>query len=739
MSFFDDSHVTDVGLRGSAGPSVGFGEMISQSFQQQFRVDSARALDDELRNRWLESLRAAQITNQIAYAPDPLDRNPSVDSGDPWAYRAFAQHVSGQPIDAFDPNRPLFGDYDPTTRIKGMIDANEKIKALNNPNIKTFEQILSEVSQMQQGVEEKTASSYERSKTGGWWASLIGSIGGSFTTRDPLNIITAPIGAGRTVAMRVATDMGVAAVVTGYTELVDVAPARKIVGLPERNPLYNIAAAAIGAGIVRGALIEPVGAGIKYLKSENVNFDLRDSQLAQMFEVNIEKPSARAGLKLLDDTQFIERNNPYGEGRAAQERFMAELQEVQRVMGGEPMTAVARVLPPIPYEQLKKMGDFEIVREQAPEVYARMEAAQVKVAELEERANVSIVGNKEINTLSIKELETKNPHIKTALNVDRGKNTLELIVDEQHYRKSLESSENLRRATLLLEEGSPSRITEERRVVNKEYETAYREVEAEATRINERQTAVEALQRRESASILMPTAEGRPFIGPILQHNYVETLVDRINKFNDALDEQTSARFARQIETDDNKGVTSFKTAKGSEYTVGEGGVTTRNKAFRVEHGPKEQGPQPTSEATYYITTKQAAELGLFQAEGGPKMSIEPLGDGRIGVRYLEGKDVGKFEKRTVITPKLEPKVGLLPVEIWKEGQKVHFGNEIIEVSTQGPEAWKQEGGIDIGLKDPVDPNFRFETDEGEMTVAAAMRDLQDDTDLDEAMRTCLV
>lgn len=609
MSFFDDSHVTDIGLRGSAGPSVGFGEMISQSFQQQFRVDSARALDDELRNRWLESLRAAQITNQVTGVPDPLGRNPSVDPDDPWTYRAFAQHVSGQPIDAFDPNRPLFGDhaYDPTGRIKGMIDANEKIKALNNPNIKTFEQILEEVSQMQQGVEEKTASMSERSGTGGFAASLIGSIGGSFTPRDPLNIITAPIGAGRTVAMRVATDMGLAAAVVGYTELAEVGPARKIAGLSERNPLYNIAAATIGAGVIRGGL-EGLGYGVRRLRSENIDFDLRDSQLAQMFEANIEKLSARAGLKLLDDTRFIEHNNPYGEGRAAQERFMAELQEVQRVMGGEPMTAVARVLPPIPYEQLKKIGDFEIVREQAPEVYARMEGAQVRVQELETQINQEVdkVTPAEVIYRKLEDDPDYKPTLEETeiLNADvrRQQNEFESDVVKHDLRDAVEEASD--------EAYDVTSLRSQRRIANAEYETAYREVEAEASRINERQAAVEAAQRSESISILMPTAEGRPFIGPMLQHSYIETLVDRINKFNDALDEQTAARFVRET------------------------------------HG--------------------------------------------------EGEDA-------------------------------------VEV-----EVWERDGGIDIGLKDPVDPNFRFETDEGEMTVAAAMRDLQDDTDLDEAMRTCL-
>lgn len=601
MSFFDTSHL--VGLEGSSGPPVGFGEMFSQGFQQQFRVDSARALDDELRNRWLESLRAAQIGD--AEATDP---------GDPWAYRAFSQYVRGETIDTFDPNRKLW-DYDPTERIKGMIAANEAIKKLNNPEIKSFEQIFEEVAQMQHEVEGETASMYERSGTWGVVPSLLGAIGGSFTTRDPLNIITAPIGAGRTVATRIAAEMGIAAAVVGATEVLEVAPARKMVGLPERNPLYNIAAATIGAGVIRGGL-EGIGYGIRRLRSEDIDFDLRDSQLSQMFEANSTRPSARAGVQALDDIRFIERNNPYGEGQAAHARFMEELRQIQRVMGGEPMTAVARVLPPIPYEQLKKAADFEIVREQAPQVYAKMEAAQAKVAEIEQRLIPRIEDDPKI--LSIEELAERNPGPRLKESIRR----LEAIargtsVDNEgtvsSYRRSLETAEIARQRSAMqkFSEEEVPKIRKERRAANTEYQAAYRAVEAEAIRIREQQALVEAAQQREAVSIFADATAGRPFNWSALQYDSVQARVDAINAFNDTLDEAAVARFMRE--------------------TVGEG--------------------------------EEAVER----------------------------------------------------------------------------EVWRTDAGIDIGLRDPVDPDFRIATDDGEMTVAAAMRDLQDDADLDDAMRTCLL
>lgn len=125
--------------------------------------------------------------------------------------------------------------------------------------------------------------------------------------------------------------------------------------------------------------------------------------------------------------------------------------------------------------------------------------------------------------------------------------------------------------------------------------------------------------------------------------------------------------------------IVGYTTAKGSTYEVAPDGRTTRNKAPRPEH-PGDSGPQPKSDATYYVTPREAELLGEFQSQGGGKRSINQTSDGRIGVRYEEGKNAGKFERRTVVTPRREPEVGLIPVEVWKDGTRVHFGNPITEV-----------------------------------------------------------
>jgi hypothetical protein len=135
-----------------------------------------------------------------------------------------------------------------------------------------------------------------------------------------------------------------------------------------------------------------------------------------------------------------------------------------------------------------------------------------------------------------------------------------------------------------------------------------------------------------------------------------------------------------------------FKTAKGSTYKIHEDGTTTRDKAYRPEHGVKEQGKMPRSIKTFYVTPQDATALGEIQTQGlGGSRAIHPLGDGRVGVRYLDGPSIGKFERRTVVTPAWSPSVGSVPVELWKDGRQTHFGNPITELHY--PEVPKALGG----------------------------------------------
>lgn len=125
---------------------------------------------------------------------------------------------------------------------------------------------------------------------------------------------------------------------------------------------------------------------------------------------------------------------------------------------------------------------------------------------------------------------------------------------------------------------------------------------------------------------------------------------------------------------------TSFTTAKGSTYTVKDG-KTVRNKAERAEH-PGEKGIQPESEKTYYVSKEDADKLSILQAHG-PKTKLLELPDGTIGVQFTSGPNKGKVVKESVISPNKNPKIGLTPVEVWKNGERVHFGNKIVSVNSK--------------------------------------------------------
>lgn len=126
-------------------------------------------------------------------------------------------------------------------------------------------------------------------------------------------------------------------------------------------------------------------------------------------------------------------------------------------------------------------------------------------------------------------------------------------------------------------------------------------------------------------------------------------------------------------------GSPTFKTSKGSTYEVHPDGTTTRDKAYRPEHGRAEQGPQPRSADTFYVTEEEANKLAVIQARGGAKTRIARRGD-HYAVQYVDGPDAGKFIRDTVVKPSRQPKTDLMPVELWNEGSRVHFGNKITEV-----------------------------------------------------------
>jgi hypothetical protein len=250
--------------------------------------------------------------------------------------------------------------------------------------------------------------------------------------------------------------------------------------------------------------------------------------------------------------------------------------------------------------------------------------------------------------------------------------------------------------------------------------------------------------------------------GPVLAEAPGPSLDDPNGPAGKAIAESLTHDVKAQIAED-----VAFTTAKGSTYLVHSDGSTSRDKSFHPEHGAKDQGPQPRSQATIYVSASDAVKLAEFQAQGGPKVAIAVTSDGRWGVKYLEGKDVGRFERRTVVAAFKQPAVGLTPVEIWKDGERVHFGNEITEIrrgrdqhaaaldpnfparerqraqlKADSPIRAKtdQESTIGAPLFDAVDQGNMFRLEEGGPLRSAedVLRELDADDAAIKAARNCL-
>ena len=132
-----------------------------------------------------------------------------------------------------------------------------------------------------------------------------------------------------------------------------------------------------------------------------------------------------------------------------------------------------------------------------------------------------------------------------------------------------------------------------------------------------------------------------------------------------------------------NSTLTTFTTSKGSTYTVNKGNKTTRNKSYHPEHGIEDQGIQPKSNRTFYVDKNDVNKLDIVQTKGGFKTTIDFIDDNNAAVKFVTGPNAGKFIKDTNVVIKDTPEVGLIPVELFNK-DRIHFGNEIIEVTKPG-------------------------------------------------------
>ena len=140
---------------------------------------------------------------------------------------------------------------------------------------------------------------------------------------------------------------------------------------------------------------------------------------------------------------------------------------------------------------------------------------------------------------------------------------------------------------------------------------------------------------------------------------------------------------------------TGFTTAKGSTYEVHGDGTTTRNKAPRADPGHEgDFGPKPRSEQTYYLTEDDMKRLAPPQ-DAVWRIVEEKPGEISLAIQNPTTGQWGIAPSQRGIPVKIEPAIGLQPLEMWGKGevngrtayQNIHPGNPITAMHTAGPEA----------------------------------------------------
>jgi hypothetical protein len=130
---------------------------------------------------------------------------------------------------------------------------------------------------------------------------------------------------------------------------------------------------------------------------------------------------------------------------------------------------------------------------------------------------------------------------------------------------------------------------------------------------------------------------------------------------------------------------------KGSIYDLYPDATTIRDKKYG-----EGAGIQPRVSRTIYMPVEEAAKIGgLFQNEEMP-VQFTATGDNKAKLVHLKPYGTGKNQKKAgsdaseTVTFEVQPRVGLIPVEILNDknnapggGRNIHFGNEIVEVDIQ--------------------------------------------------------
>lgn len=729
-----DPFTTDHGNwdAGSAGRTSGFGAGVSAGYDQQYQVDSAYSVEDQVWDRWSKSL-------------SNLERATGQKFDMPMDYTALNNYVrASQGEDpSWSSQAITFNGLDPAIALKErepFIKANDTIKQLNDPNIRSMEDIVKEVLAERQGYAQRSA---EVSETGGFMAGLgqfVGAVGGSFSERDPLLLGTLGFGGfGKTAAARIASEMGIIGGVEAVNQYGAVEPTRAVIGEEPGSPLMNVLFAMAGAGILRGG-VEGLGKFVQGRQAaalERNTLDLTD-EMRVAFEAMPQSPSARAGLHLLDAQDDFTKANPYGTSEPASRRFIGELEDVQRVMSGTADTAIARFLPDMPIDTQKLDADSLIVQAERPVVFEELTTAQTRLAEIDEEINR--VGQ-EISDLSVSDAIARIDQasgdimrsLEEALSNPQllAKQREAIIIKMDQIVESLGGAEavakNAINATIKPKKVLQS-LRQSRKAAVKQFRTARKQFDTALEDINRIAVAKERIAHMRTVGDLGSQAKllDEP-PGEILRHDNVEAVVAATETASEVVDD-----VARGIVNDFAEA--EIQAAEPIETkTVGRFYHGTPVKGLKRISPSKEGGfpardPASTNNGIYFTPSKKLA-WGYSQGKGDIH-EVELITKNPKTVSYAEIVHVS------------DKKLTELKAEGY-DSLKTKDGKEIV-VFEQSQIKYADADWLDLGngIRIPKDFILNLEDEAGNSFTMSAddiMRDMKDDLALEEAVKVCSI
>jgi hypothetical protein len=219
-------------------------------------------------------------------------------------YVALAKQINGDTLDDTD--------KEALAAIQPREDYIAKLRQ-THPEIPTYQDLWNGVKANAQQYEQTAADTADRERTfGGWLGDIVGRMAGSFTIRDPMNVVTLGVGGmGRAALTRIASEAGFNSLTEAIDQFTGVQQNRQLLGLDygPGQALEQIAMAGVGAGVFRG-----LGEGVAAI----------GKSIAGRAASRTAKTLADAA-GVAEDAQAVAGRSPFGSSRVAEGVHQAEL------------------------------------------------------------------------------------------------------------------------------------------------------------------------------------------------------------------------------------------------------------------------------------------------------------------------------------------------------------------------------------------------------------------------------